>query len=166
METKHLYTQTSLGVPPDTLNLSQLKPRGPHLWAGRAGTVHTKFSRIWANQDWQRQTAWNEIFFSLTCFTVEDILFLWLEAWRKEFILVGAYGSRLITHHGTGTLNKETASSYSPLFTDSNYMNNKDYSIITITNYIAWKCRKTRLVSQQVHAGISSHLVVKAIMNN
>lgn len=38
------HKHTPLGVPPDTLNLSQLKPRGPRLRVRRAETVH------WAQQ--------------------------------------------------------------------------------------------------------------------
>lgn len=40
--TVHTNSHTPLGVPPDTLNLSQLKPRRLHLLVRRAGTVHSR----------------------------------------------------------------------------------------------------------------------------
>lgn len=40
-------------------------------------------------------------FFTFTYFTAEDISFLWLEARKWESVLVGKYGSSLITRHGT-----------------------------------------------------------------
>lgn len=65
----HAHTHTPLGVPPDTLNLSQLKPRGARLLSGELGCSQP--SRVWANQKRQWQTAWNDIFFfTSACFTV------------------------------------------------------------------------------------------------
>lgn len=91
---------------------------GSPSWHPQSVTAKTQRTSSWSQEGWDSTLSYTEFelintgndrlpamtdifFFTFTYFTVEDISFLWLEAWRGESVLLGKYGSCLITRRGT-----------------------------------------------------------------
>ncbi len=162
----HTHTPGSLSWHPQSVT-AKTQRTSSSSQEGRDSTLSSaEFELIKTDND--RLPAMTEIFFTFTYFTVEDISFVWLEAWKREFVLVGKYRSCLITHHGTEAqvwIDRQLRVTQPYLWTIITWTIKIFISTVIALILVHRKCRKRLHYHNRSALWATSYLMIRKIMN-